>query len=182
MSTPTTNYGLIKAAEGEQYDVEITNNNLDAIDNLLFSKLGTAVPFGHAGKTNGFQTINGSDVAVVLNVAQKLKGGMTFETSSGGRLVIPITGQYEVRVKGYVSESSGYDWMAAAYKNSVQMEETEIFEYKQTTSDYKDYSFATVDLAAGDRIGLGMTLPNRKTWGTNGYNGTWLEVKYVGVS
>jgi hypothetical protein len=32
MSTPTTNYGYIKAAEGEQYDVDITNNNLDALD------------------------------------------------------------------------------------------------------------------------------------------------------
>ena len=35
MSTPTTNYGLIKAAEGEQYDVDITNNNLDAIDTQI---------------------------------------------------------------------------------------------------------------------------------------------------
>jgi hypothetical protein len=35
MSTPTTNYGLIKAAEGEQYDVDVTNNNLDAIDTKL---------------------------------------------------------------------------------------------------------------------------------------------------
>src|SRR4030095_352824 len=181
MSTHTTNYGLIKPADGEQYDVEIINNNYDAIDALLFSKLGTAAPFGHAGKVDGFQTINGSDIAVTID-DQKLKGGMTFESSSGGRLVIPIAGQYEIRVKGYVSESSGYDWMAAAYKNSVKMPETEIFEFKETTSDYKDYSFATVDLAAGDRIGLGMTLPNRKTWGTNGYNGTFLEVKYVGVS
>jgi hypothetical protein len=32
MSTPTTNYGFIKAAEGEQYDVDIINNNLDAVD------------------------------------------------------------------------------------------------------------------------------------------------------
>lgn len=35
MSTPTTNYGFIKAAEGEQYDVDITNNNLDGIDTQL---------------------------------------------------------------------------------------------------------------------------------------------------
>ena len=32
MSIPTANKGYIKADEGEQYDVDVTNNNLDAID------------------------------------------------------------------------------------------------------------------------------------------------------
>lgn len=32
MSLPTTYHGLIKAAEGEPYDLDLINNNLDAID------------------------------------------------------------------------------------------------------------------------------------------------------
>lgn len=41
MSLPTTYHGLIKPDEGEMYDVDILNNNLDAID-LGLVKIDTA--------------------------------------------------------------------------------------------------------------------------------------------
>lgn len=41
MATPTTFFGLQKAAEGENYDLDLTNANLDAID-LGLLKITTA--------------------------------------------------------------------------------------------------------------------------------------------
>ena len=35
MSLPTTRHGLIKADEGELYDLDVVNNNLDSIDGKL---------------------------------------------------------------------------------------------------------------------------------------------------
>jgi hypothetical protein len=92
----TTNFGLVKPVDGENYDVDILNNNSDTIDAAIFGRLSTTAPFGHMGRTGGFQAIGGNDVGVVMAGAQRLVGGMTFEAASAGRLVVPIAGRYMI--------------------------------------------------------------------------------------
>jgi len=169
--------GIEKPDGPEQHSRALLNRNFDRTNAIEVARRANSnIPFGHAGCIAGFQTIAGSDVAVTID-DQELRGGMTFEATSGGRFVIPRSGLYEVRIKAYATEASGYDFMFAAYKNSVKITGTEVFDYKQTTSDYKQHAICTIPLVAGDKIGLGATTPN-KTWGTDGYNGAWLEVKF----
>lgn len=180
MSTPTTNYGYIKAADGEQYNVDITNNNLDAIDTNMFGKRDKTEPFGHMGRTGGFQVIGGTDVGVVMAAAQKLTGGMTFDNTNGGRLVIPVSGRYEIGGLVYGTVGSAYRCAGAAYKNAVKIPGTEIMFWKADGLDYATpLPKVEIDLVVGDKIGLGMT-STQSTAGTTGYNGSYLEVRYVG--
>lgn len=169
--------GIEKPAGPEQHSLALYNRNLDRTNDIEKARRAVSnIPFGHAGATAGFQTIAGSNVAVNIT-NQQLRGGMTFEATSGGRFVIPRDGLYIVRIKAYATEASGYDFMFDAYKNSVALRGNEIFDYKQTTSDYKQHSECTYPFVAGDKIGLGATTPN-KTWGTDGYNGAFLEVEF----
>lgn len=169
--------GAEKPDGSEQHSRALYNRNIDRFNAIeVARRANTGIPFGHAGCIAGFQDIAGTDVPVVIK-DQLTRGGMTFETVSGGRFVIPRPGLYEIRVKIYATQGSGYDFMGAAYINSDKIEGTEVFDYKQTASDYKQHAMTTWNCVAGDKIGLGMTSPN-KTWGTDGWNGAWLEVEF----
>ena len=169
--------GIEKPEGAEKHSRAMINRNYDRANDIeIARRANSGIPFGHAGCVAGFQTIAGSNVPVVID-DQLLRGGMSFESASGGRFVIPRPGLYEIRVKIYATEGSGYDFMGAAYINSDKIEGTEVFDYKQTTSDYKQHAMTTWACVAGDKIGLGMTTPN-KTWGTDGWNGAWLEVEF----
>ncbi|ALY09277.1 hypothetical protein FDG92_gp05 [Arthrobacter phage Jasmine] len=178
MPTPTPNLLLQKAAAGENYDLDLTNENLDKIDAAVGNRLRLDDPFGHIGRTAGFQTINGVDVGVIITAAQELRG-MVFETSSAGRLVIPKTGKYEIRTKIYATGGAAAKFGGGAFVNSVPIVGTTSVSWKGDTNDYITHTTVTYDLNENDRIGLGMTFTS-STWGTDGYNGSWLEVKYVG--
>ena len=170
--------GIEKPTGSEKHSRAQILRNLDRTNKIeVDRRAGANLPFGHAGCIAGFQTIAGSNVAVTI-AQQVLRGGMEFETTSGGRFIIPRDGLYAVRIKAYATESSGYDFMFDAYKNSVPLRGNEIFDYKNTTSDYKQHSICTYPFVTGDKIGLGATTPN-KTWGTTGYDGAFLEIQFV---
>lgn len=179
MVTVLTPSGVELPDGSEQHSRALYNRNLTRQNDAEKARLAsTGIPFGHAGCIAGFQSIAGTDKPVTIK-DQLLRGGMTFETASGGRLVIPKSGLYDVRVKVYATNGSGYDFMGAAYVNSDKIEGTEVFDYKQTSSDYKQHGICTFAFVAGDKIGLGMTSP-QSTWGTDGWNGAFLEVKWFG--
>ncbi|ALY10237.1 hypothetical protein SALGADO_71 [Arthrobacter phage Salgado] len=138
--------------------------------------------FAHAGKTDGFQTTIGTDVAVVLNSAQVLKGGFTFETASGGRLVVPYSGWYKINAQFYITGGSGYRAQCKVYKNSSPAGiGANGLVWKADGTDFTTHVTSTVQLTAGDKLGLGTTQTAGSAWGTDGYNGSYLEVQYLGV-
>ncbi|ATW59945.1 hypothetical protein SEA_WALTZ_68 [Arthrobacter phage Waltz] len=138
--------------------------------------------FAHAGKTDGFQTTVGTDVAIVLNSAQVLKGGFTFETTSGGRLVAPYSGWYRINAQFYITGGSGYRSQSKIYKNSSPSGVGGVgLVWKADGTDFTTHTMTVVQLTAGDRIGLGTTQTAGSAWGTDGYNGTYLEMEYLGV-
>lgn len=178
MPTVLSPTGIEKPDGPEQHSRPMVNRNYDRTNDIeIARRAGSNIPFGHAGATAGFQDIIGTEKPVNIT-NQILRGGMTFEATSGGRFIIPKTGIYEVRVKGYATGGSAYDYMVAAFVDSDKIEGTEVFDYKQTTSDYKQHSVTAFAFTAGQKIGLGMTSP-QKTWGTDGWNGAWLEVLFM---
>lgn len=159
-----------------------TNTKLCYIsDGTTWQPVNVGVPRGHAGRTAGFQTLGGTDVAITLDAAQITRGGMTFETSSGGRFVIPVAGLYRINAQVYFTGGSAYQAQAAVFKNSSKVGMgAKIYTWKADASDYISSASTLASLAAGDRVGLGATSAS-STWGTDGYNGSYLEVELVGV-
>ena len=171
--------GIEKPEGVEKHSRAQILRNLDRTNAIeVARRANSGIPFGHAGVISGNQTMGGTDKAVVIK-DQVLRGGMTFDNTAGtgGRLVIPRPGLYEIRIKAYVRGGSAYDFMFAPYVDSVVIGAGRIFSHKVTTSDYMLHSTCTWDLIAGQRIGLGATTP-QQTWGVDGYDGAWLEVEF----
>lgn len=128
--------------------------------------------FAHAGKSNGFTAGNLNPVPIT---AQILRGGMTL-VSNG--IVVPISGLYRVTAKGYSSGAPTGLCILAVNQNaaftgaSVQWTKTQTDEYMTCS--------AVHTMAAGDNISLAMNQP-ASIYGADGYNGTWLEVEYLGA-
>lgn len=141
--------------------------------------------FGHVGSVDGFQPISGGVGAyTVFSAAQELQGGMTFDNASDA-LVVPIAGLYEIHVKGYATGGSNYMGSAEATVNSTALPPgtsglgaiTSF--YKWDAGDYIAHGYVRRRLAALDKVRLWQGSPG-STWGSNGYNGGYLEVLYVG--
>jgi hypothetical protein len=149
----------------------------------------TSRPFGHVGRTAGFQTIaqatNGAYVQ--FDTAQELIGGMTLDNATDA-LVVPIAGQYRITVHGYFTGSTGYMAQAEATINSTATPPAfttggptagaRAQAWKETTADLVASGTVTRRLAANDKIRLWHATPE-STYGGDGYNGAWLEVEYV---
>lgn len=150
-------------------------------DGTTWQPLIAGAPMGHAGRTGGFQTIGGTDIGIQLNDAQLLRGGMTFETSSAGRFVIPVAGIYRISAQVYFTGGTGYQAQAAIFKNASKTGMGgKVYTWKADSNDYVGVANTFAVLAAGDRIGLGAT-SSFSTWGTDGYNGSYLEIELVGI-
>lgn len=144
-------------------------------------------PFGHAGRTGGFQDISGGwaseDGRYATLTAQALRGGMTF--SSNG-LVIPRRGLYQITANGYWSGGGGYTGLVSPVLNSTSTPPStgarlcSAYGDKGSAQDANGFVQVTRALNAGDAIRLWLLGPN-STWGTNGYDGAFLSVEYRGL-
>lgn len=135
-------------------------------------------PFGHAGRTAGFQ--NASTGAEVGVEAQVLSGGMT---AAGNALVVPTAGLYLLTMKAYATGGSGIRWSAAFRLNGDAWPPSpSVVTWKGDSGDYSANALGIRALAAGDRLSIAVSVPGYSTWGTDGYNGSWFEVLYVGAS
>lgn len=137
--------------------------------------------FGHAGKTNGFQAITAADSSFVITTAQILKGGMQFDSAFGGRLVVPVAGTYRVNAQYYYSGSSNITCFGNVYKNGAGtlMPARHMGWKAGDGSDHCASAVGFVQLAAGDKIGIGGN-SSANAWGSDGFNGCYIEVELVG--
>ena len=143
---------------------------------------GFVRPFGHMGRTASFGNASANGTIVVMDAAQDLKGGMTFDNATDS-LVIPLTGMYRVTVKPYLSGGSGYSGFAKAQRNLTDISGSFTNLWKANNADYMWTAYTVKGYNAGDKINLivGSEAGAGSFWGTDGYNGCYLEVEYVGA-
>lgn len=158
-------------------------------ENRIVERTSTAwksadLPFGHLGLVDGFQSVAGGNGAYALfSAAQELLGGMTFDNANDA-LVVPIAGLYDIHIKGYTTGGTNYSSSAEATINSTALPPSAngvgavTTYYKFDSADYIAHGSVRRRLAALDKVRLWQGCPN-STWGTNGYNGAFLEVAYV---
>lgn len=147
-------------------------------------------PFGHVGCTDGFQAIGASlsnGAYVVFSAAQELVGGMTFSNANDA-LVVPIAGRYLITGKWYATGGSLYQVIGDVTINNNAIPPAagnragcQTTFWKQDSGDYVGGISVVRRLAAGDNLRLWMALgAAASTYGTTGYNGSYLEALYVG--
>lgn len=128
---------------------------------------GARIVFGHAGKTAGFQNMSGGTVATVA--LQDSAGGMTL-TDNG--LIMPVTGRYQVNARFYYSGPGGGTVRGDLYVNGASRVQGRT--YKEALEDATVALSQIMLLAAGDKLQLWSNYGN-STWGTDGYDGTYVE-------
>ena len=141
-------------------------------------------PFGHAGLTSGFVNTNGGVYPTLA--AQVLANGVTFTSNA---LVVPKAGLYVIIVKAYLSGSPGHllDYSVAlnttANPPPSAVSGTPIGNgvlRKDVAEDLTHQLVGHTTLAANDAVRLfTKTSTSVNVWGTNGYNGTYLEVRRI---
>lgn len=138
---------------------------------------GARVVFGHAGKTAGFQSMSGGQVATVA--LQDSAGGMTLDDNG---LIIPVTGRYQVNARFYFSGSGAGMVRGDINVNGTMRASSRT--YKQEVPSGVDPEDVTASLsqimllAAGDKVQLWSNY-GYSTWGDDGYNGTYIEALRV---
>jgi hypothetical protein len=156
-------------------------------DSVGTGKRSDTPPFAHMGATDLGQTINSlSPKKVTYGAAQILKGGFTFDNANDA-LVVPVTGWYEVVIKGYmysVSSTAGDGTLwAEAYVNSVLtgIKIGLFFEGGGDCYDLSAVATGLVKINAGEKVQMYMwsdPSANLVTFGSNGWDGTYVEVRW----
>lgn len=176
--TPNRAYPLPdgSSAPAGPYAFQQLGNAIDAdVNDILYA------PFGHMGKTNSFQSL-ATPAKVVFTAAQILRGGVTFDPTDGGRLVLPVAGLYRLTCRGYASGSTAVRNRFYLIKNGVTTDPVagcDMTFDKGTSDDFAQSCTGSAIFAAGDAIGMYASSPV-STWGTSGYNGAFIEAEYVG--
>jgi hypothetical protein len=149
-------------------------------------------PFAHMGCTDGFQAVAadlGTGTYTAFSAAQELQGGITFVNASDA-LQVPIAGRYRITAKYYITGVS----VNVQCIGEVQINDNTqppavasrsgagVSFQKVTNGDYSAVGQITRRLAAGDllRHWMGCNAASCNTYGTTGYNGSFLEVLYLG--
>lgn len=162
-------------------DVQKFAEDVDADVEALENELRAVPPFGHMGRTSGFQAMAGTGNIVAMAAAQDLAGGMTFEDATDS-LVVPKTGRYRITVKGMATGGGGTIAWAKCQKNLLDLAGTYTTTWKADNGDVHWSHTVTRPLTAGDKVNLinGNGSGTLSTWGTNGYDGTYLELAWAG--
>jgi hypothetical protein len=144
--------------------------------------LGPAAPFGHMGRTQGFLPVANTPVLVVCAAAQILLNGMTFDSATSS-LVIPVTGYYQVTVRGYASGGTTWNCNSTIRIAATTYIGVGVTIYKFDAND--NYAGATgVKLFnAGDKLSQWCasleSAASANTWGSTGFDGAYTEVMWV---
>ena len=138
-------------------------------------------PFGHMGKTNGFQSL-ATPAKVVFTQAQILRGGVTFDDAADA-LVLPVAGLYRLTCRALVSGGAAARNRFYLIKNGVVADPVAgvdmTFDKESSAADYAQSCSGSAIFAAGDKIAMYASSP-AQTWGTSGWNGAFIEAEYVG--
>lgn len=99
-------------------------------------------------------------------------------TSGSNALIVPKAGRYTLTAKAYVTGGTGYNSFGRLRVDGTQVEQA--VTWKHNTDDYSYFLTRTMLLSAGAQVT--MSMGNGSTWGTSGYNGSWIEVLWVADS
>lgn len=146
---------------------------------------GTArdIPYGHMGRTAGFQDLT-TNTPIVMNAAQELRGGMTYDNAANA-LVLPVTGRYLINLKGFFSGGmSNINQVGILINgdpdlNGVSQKLTASGS-KASSADIAVTSSGILYLSKGTKIAVCQT-SSVSAWGVTGYNGTCIEILYLGA-
>lgn len=156
--------------------------NVEIKDSSGWRLMIATPPMGHVGCTDGFQTI-GTGVVVGFSSAQVLRGGVTFNNVTDS-LVVPVSGLYRFNFRVLCTGGGAYTNQCWLRVNTAQAG-IYTFTYKPDVLDYTAQSSGILQLNANDQVQLWIETSTdaggAATWGTNGYNGTYLEVEMIGV-
>lgn len=144
-----------------------------------------AVRFGHMGRTDAFQPLSADQMQTVhMSAAQDLLGGVGFDAATSA-LTVPVTGRWSISCRFYATGRAGVQAAGQASirrgSTTLAVEGTYLGFWKADHQDYMSQSAVTQHLVAGDKIFLQMQYGG-STWGTNGYNGSAVEIQYLGPS
>lgn len=152
----------------------------EAVENLL------KAPFGRMGITSGFVPIDNANGVYPTVASQVLKNGMTFNSNS---LLIPKAGLYEINMKAYFTGGGGVPFLgtatvtinsSAAPPAAAAAAFGTAFADKRTADDYTIWASVRRQLSANDRLRLWMrSLGAGSTFGTDGYNGSFVEAVWL---
>lgn len=138
-------------------------------------------PFAHAGMTQGFVKTSfhptTNEPTRVPVSPQIIRGGIQ---SVNGGLVVPETGLYRITAKYYAS--GGYNILCTGdvWINGSTTSGANQAWWKQDSNDYMGSASVVRELNAGDSLELRGTAGPASFWGTNGFNGSFIEVEWVG--
>lgn len=147
--------------------------------------LGGADIFVHKGMTGGFQQwAGGAAVEVIMPAAQIRRGGWTEPVAN--RVVVPHGGFYDLNVKGYFTGlSQVIAWQQVSLEvlrggSSVWLAPRALVNNRAAGNDAQDTAGAFFSLMAGDVLHLvfNSSTTSNNTWGSNGWDGTFLEATY----
>jgi hypothetical protein len=143
-----------------------------------------AACWGHMGRTAGFQTLSGStQIRVAFDAAQQLHGGITFDNPNDA-LVVPFAGYYRCTLRTYATGGNPYMQTGIIWVNgALPTIRAGVNIYKADAQDYTGQASCIMYLNAGDKVQQAVSTNGTgtgTTWGTNGYDGAWVEVEYVG--
>lgn len=179
-----TSLGVDEVDNTADADKPLSTAQRQYVDTAV-NKLTKNIPFGHIGRALGFQTGTSETVDnIAIVAAQKLRGGMTFDIATNA-LVIPKDGLYMIRIRPYFTGATSNICIVRPLITGGPGEPIEAsglwWSSPKTTgySDLHDTVEREVPLKAGQKVQLGF-LTTLSIWGTNGYNGAWLEAKYIG--
>lgn len=153
--------------------------------NITTVAIGYGKPFGHMGRTAGFQSISGSAV-IQMDAAQMLRGGMTFDNANDA-LVVPVKGLYKVSAQVYISGGGGTSGTATGTLriNGATNPGPIVRVAKTDAQDAAGMLQGVLALNAGDKVSMviGMYPAGGSAltaWGTGGYSGCYVEVDFYG--
>lgn len=171
---PVTDANLLIVFNNETKSLEIR-------DSSGWRPMVSTNPMGHMGQTNLFQLI-GTGVYLTFSAAQILRGGVTFNNATDS-LIIPTTGLYRFNLRILATGGTAYVAKTWLRRNTVN---TGIYTYfpKDNSGDYTSCVSGIMQLTAGDAMSLWMETDtdhvNAASYGSTGYDGTYLEVEMIG--
>lgn len=164
--------------------MDISGRPSETWDGSVWRPATGNAPFGHMGRTAGNFSLTTTNATVTMDAAQELRGGMTFDNATDS-LVIPVTGLYRVTMRLYTTGSATGKHTCIASKvgaGGAAIPGCAVQVNKSDTTDWFGGSTVTVPLTAGDKLYVAAAAASASnTWGTDGYNGTFLELQYIGA-
>lgn len=155
---------------------------LYATDGSTWFPVPLAVPFGHMGRTGANFGLTTTGQTVPMDAAQELRGGVTFDNANDA-LTVPRAGIYALRFKLYTTgASTGTKHTMSVHKVSTGAVSGAGLQCQKVDSgDWFTYGAVSLPLLANDKLFLSAAVSSgtSNTWGTDGYNGTFLEVEYL---